>query len=104
VSREDITIAAASAAIPPAGVLGFLVQCSICPQRAVVATQPAGDWVCPRCTAVAGGFGDVDIAQLEPVHTHPPSACRACHPIDGGPILLPFSPSDDDYPIGQVQG
>lgn len=49
-------------------VLGFLVQCATCPQRAVVDNQPAQDWVCPRCSEVVGGFGDVDVAQAEPVH------------------------------------
>lgn len=33
-------------------VLGFHVQCGICPQRAFVDAQPDGDWVCPRCSAV----------------------------------------------------
>lgn len=33
-------------------VLGFLVQCNICPQQAIVATQPAEGWVCPRCAEV----------------------------------------------------
>lgn len=36
-----------------AGILGFILQCSVCPQRAIVATQPSGDWVCPRCAEVA---------------------------------------------------
>lgn len=35
-----------------AAVLGFLVQCNICPQQAIVDTQPAEGWVCPRCAEV----------------------------------------------------
>lgn len=50
-----------------AEVLGFIAQCSVCPQRAVVDTQPSGDWTCPRCAEVTGGFGDVDVAQAESV-------------------------------------
>lgn len=48
-------------------VLGFQVQCSICPQKALVDEQPDGAWTCPRCAEVAGGFGDIDVAQAEPV-------------------------------------
>jgi len=33
-------------------VLGFIVQCQICPQRAMVDTQPEEGWVCPRCEEV----------------------------------------------------
>lgn len=47
-------------------VLGFLVQCQICPQQALVDAQPDGDWTCPRCAEVTGGFGDIDVAQAEP--------------------------------------
>lgn len=50
-----------------AEVLGWIVQCAVCPQRALVAAQPDGDWTCPRCAEVTGGFGDVDLAQAEPV-------------------------------------
>jgi hypothetical protein len=49
------------------GLLGFLVQCSVCPQQALLDTQPDGEWTCPRCAEVAetrlllpnlcGGFG-----------------------------------------------
>lgn len=47
-------------------ILGFLAQCD-CGQQALVATQPSGDWVCPRCAAnMRGGFGDVDVAAAEP--------------------------------------
>ena len=35
------------------GLLGFLVQCSVCPQQALVAAQPDGEWLCPRCAEVA---------------------------------------------------
>ncbi|MCV7358510.1 hypothetical protein [Mycolicibacterium fluoranthenivorans] len=56
-------------------VLGFLVQCEICPQRAMVAAQPSEDgWVCPRCTEVTGPSPD------------------------------PASEADDEYPIGKVRG
>lgn len=47
-------------------VLGFHVQCAVCPQRAFVATQPDKDWICPRCQDLSPGFGDVDVAQAEP--------------------------------------
>lgn len=66
-------------------VLGFIAQCAVCPQRALLDAQPDGDWMCPRCTEVAEpvripdeyaikprfvpppGFGDIDVAQAEPV-------------------------------------
>jgi hypothetical protein len=48
-------------------VLGFLAQCNVCPQQAMLATQPDKGWVCPRCAEVSGGFGDIDVAQAEPV-------------------------------------
>lgn len=32
-------------------VIGFLVQCQICPQKAVTRAQHR-DWICPRCTEV----------------------------------------------------
>lgn len=50
--------------------LGFIAQCAVCPQRAVVATQPTSGWVCPRCAGVVdegAGFGDVDVSQAEPI-------------------------------------
>ncbi|MGE2714219.1 hypothetical protein ACQI4L_09190 [Mycolicibacterium litorale] len=34
-------------------IIGFLVQCAICPQQALIAQQPDGDWLCPRCAEVA---------------------------------------------------
>ncbi|MFV8049756.1 hypothetical protein [Mycobacterium sp. 48b] len=46
-------------------VIGFQVQCVICPQQALVDEQPDGDWTCPRCAEVTGGFGDVDVAAAE---------------------------------------
>jgi hypothetical protein len=46
------------------GVLGFLVRCEVCPQQAVVDEQLDG-WMCPRCSSA--GFGDVDVAQGEPL-------------------------------------
>ncbi len=33
-------------------ILGFIAQCSVCPQRAVVDVQPVDGWVCPRCAEV----------------------------------------------------
>lgn len=48
-------------------VLGFIVQCVVCPQQALVDEQLDGDWTCPRCAEVTGGFGDIDVAQAEPV-------------------------------------
>ena len=50
-----------------ATIIGFHVQCNVCPQKALVDEQPDGDWTCPRCAEVTGGFGDVDVAQAEPV-------------------------------------
>lgn len=29
-------------------VLGYLAQCAVCPQQALLAEQPDG-WICPRC-------------------------------------------------------
>lgn len=36
---------------PPADVLGFMVQCEVCPQQAMLSVQLDG-WVCPRCAEV----------------------------------------------------
>ncbi|MCV7065627.1 hypothetical protein H7H51_07695 [Mycolicibacterium farcinogenes] len=48
--------------------LFYIVQCSVCPQRAALAARPdPSGWTCPRCAEVTGGFGDVDVAQAEPV-------------------------------------
>lgn len=55
-------------------ILGWIAQCD-CGQQALVATQPSGDWVCPRCAAnMRGGFGDVDVAAAEPEDEWP--VCR----------------------------
>ena len=32
-------------------VLGYLTQCAVCPQQAVLNRQ-VDEWVCPRCTEV----------------------------------------------------
>lgn len=73
-------------------VIGFQVQCNVCPQRALVVAQPEGDWTCPRCAEVTGGFGDVDVAQAERIVT--------------GPVAgwTDPQPADDHYPIEKVRG
>lgn len=38
-------------------VLGFFVQCAVCPQQALVDGQPGGEWLCPRCAEVAEPAG-----------------------------------------------
>lgn len=43
---------AAITCIEAVDVIGFQVQCD-CGQQALVATQPSGDWVCPRCAELA---------------------------------------------------
>lgn len=65
--------------------LGFIAQCAICPQRAVVATQPTSGWVCPRCAGAvdeSAGFGDVDVAQAERIPSSAlPVSMRADDPF-----------------------
>ena len=48
-------------ALPADEAIGFIAQCSICPQRAVLHTQPAGEWTCPRCALVVPPL-DEDLA------------------------------------------
>lgn len=145
-------------------VIGFITQCEVCPQRALLAVQTVG-WVCPRCTDAFGhgtadcglgsrpqqdsaehnpmerlsgtlgqmlgklhelgyiepavaGFGDVDIAQAEPVT---PPAKTVLLPAEFNTpagiaellrhhgIAVEFAPAraaatEDDYPIAKVQG
>ncbi|SCX34500.1 hypothetical protein [Mycolicibacterium fluoranthenivorans] len=71
-------------------VLGFIVQCEICPQQAVVDTQPSeGGWVCPRCTEVTGPSPDPFFEKM----------------LADAPKSPPFVVRDDDeYPIGKVRG
>ena len=57
--KLEIADAAIAAYREASGALGFLVQCGICPQRAIVATQPVDGWVCPRCTEVAEPVGTI---------------------------------------------
>lgn len=38
--------------IAPLEALGFIAQCSICPQKAVLHIQAPHDWTCPRCTEI----------------------------------------------------
>lgn len=33
-------------------VWGFIAQCEICPQKAILGEQPDEPWVCPRCAEV----------------------------------------------------
>lgn len=138
---------------PSVHVIGFQVQCQICPQKAIL-TDQVDAWVCPRCTEVGEpaedptissapsavipipigrqtwripcrlidgvwypsgpatlveerpaddpGFGDVDVAQAEPVE--PPTYPWGEAIPD--PYRLDRKQRDDDgdYPIGQVQG
>lgn len=61
-------------------VLGFLVQCETCPQKALIATQ-VDTWQCPRCTAASepytgpesgydiGGRACAEAAAMFPQHT-----------------------------------
>lgn len=103
--------------VTPPELRGFMVQCTICPQQAVVATQPEPGWVCPRCTEVAGGFGDVDVAQGEPVESFTSSVqfaapARTAYPYIAADLANGQYPNvmaqagidDDDYPLGKVQG
>lgn len=121
--RADITIAEASHRIPapesspptaPTRVLGFIVQCAVCPQKAVVATQPAGEWVCPRCVEVVDADGVVDACIACPSE-HPVIANHSCALPEGhdGPHETavhrwPAEPEpscdDDQYPISKVWG
>jgi hypothetical protein len=38
--------------IPQQDAIGFIAQCAVCPQKAVLHLQPAGEWTCPRCTEI----------------------------------------------------
>jgi hypothetical protein len=55
------------------GVMGFIAQCEVCPQKAILIDQPDG-WVCPRCVEVTA-----------PVFALPPRSrcslpgCTSCH-------------------------
>lgn len=102
--RQDVTIAAASAALPaPAapGLLGFIVQCEVCTQKALVDRQ--GSWVCPMCAEVAEPHpcreGHVGVLRW--------GICDACGQDASDPVTGTFLapgntglPDDDDYPIG----
>jgi hypothetical protein len=103
---------------PAPALLGFIVQCEVCPQQAVVATQPEPGWLCPRCAEVAGGFGDVDVAQGEAVASFTsrfpfPTPARTGYPYIAVDLTNGQYPNvmaqagladDDDYPIAKVQG
>lgn len=54
------------AATAPA-VLGFIVQCAVCPQKAVLSRQPAGEWVCPRCAEVVDADEIDDVEDYLPI-------------------------------------
>lgn len=41
--------------------LGFIAQCAVCPQNAVLATQPGASWVCPRCAEVTESVRSVSV-------------------------------------------
>lgn len=55
-----------AAAVDP-DVLGYISQCTICPQKALTRTAHPADapFICDRCRQVTG-WGDVDVAQAEP--------------------------------------
>ncbi|MGA5467155.1 hypothetical protein [Mycobacterium sp. NPDC050041] len=75
--------------------VGFIVQCEVCPQKAILAEQPqqpGRGYLCPRC--LASGFGDVDVAAAEPI-----SQVRAALTCSG---LL--DADDDAYMLRQAQG
>ena len=77
------------------GMLGFLVQCSVCPQQALVATQPDGEWLCPRCAEVA------ERAPVRlPAEFDTPSGLAALLRHHG--VRVEFD--DDEYPLGKVRG
>ena len=77
------------------GMLGFLVQCSVCPQQALVAAQPDGEWLCPRCAEVA------ERAPVRlPAEFDTPSGLAALLRHHG--VRVEFD--DDEYPLGKVRG
>ncbi|MBU8833629.1 hypothetical protein [Mycolicibacterium goodii] len=66
------------------GIIGFIAQCAVCPQRAVLTDQPDPDgWLCPRCAEVA------------------PSAAEACEiepPAEFGPHDIVVTVDDPANP------
>ena len=80
---------------PKPAVLGILVQCSVCPQQALVAAQPDGEWLCPRCAEVA------ERAPVRlPAEFDTPSGLAALLRHHG--VRVEFD--DDEYPLGKVRG
>lgn len=88
-----------------ARVLGYVVQCGICPQRAVLDEQVTG-WVCPRCAEVAAPISECRLHQLarcplcdhhDPIVWHIPDGdvvdgwitCNEQHPVTGYYCGLP---------------
>ena len=78
------------------GMLGFLVQCSVCPQQALVAAQPDGEWLCPRCAEVVAERAPVRL----PAEFDTPSGLAALLRHHG--VRVEFD--DDEYPLGKVRG
>lgn len=58
-------------------VLGYLAQCAVCPQQAVLEHQ-ADEWICPRCTEI----------------TEPPTVAQQ----------ITDAIDSDYYPLTKVQG
>jgi hypothetical protein len=69
-------------------VLGFIAQCDVCPQKAIVSEQPSSGWVCPRCAEVTEPSPYVD---PQYVYTAP------------GSFTLPDD-EDDGPDLRKVQG
>lgn len=75
--------------------LFYIVQCSVCPQRAALTAQPVDGWVCPRCAEVA------ERAPVRlPAEFDTPSGLAALLRHHG--VRVEFD--DDEYPLGKVRG
>jgi len=77
--------------------LFYVVQCSVCPVRAAVATQPEKGWVCPRCAEVAEPVVRTYSRAPEICRAHWSSDCSKCdvnddqqwvHPNDAEPVRV----------------
>lgn len=90
----------------PNDVIGYLAQCAICPQRALLTVQ-LDDWVCPRCAEVVPtianepGFGDVDVAAAEPTIAELMAGIEKRRTER---LTAAVADYESDYPIGQVEG
>lgn len=80
-------------------VLGFIAQCEICPQKALLSEQPAESWVCPRCAEVAEGNSSepaLYVDQIEGVQL------EARTWVPGDPAPLPELPERSYPALGTV--